>query len=611
MRPVRDLLLLALLVLALRLPFLNHPIQGDDVYYLQGAQHAQINPAHPHQAQYYFQGRLVDMRGHPHPPLNAWVLGLLLALVGEVKEVPFHAFYTLFSLLAAFSMYWLATRFTQHALLATCLFCAVPAFVVNGNSLESDIPFLGFWMLGLTAFFHHRLALAGLGLALAGLAAYQSVFAIPILWLYTWQTQRRSAKHYLVALIPAFVLLAYQLLEPTPPVAVALGYFRDYGLQTLAKKLLNARALLGHLGWMTFPLAAAFAFWSPWSLLALPLAIGEPNLFYALGVLAGAAFLARPSARYAWWPHIFFLGALALFFAGSARYLLPLAAPLCLALVDSGRLSPRLLWGSAVVQLALGLALAFTNYEHWRGYRDFVARNNIGPRTWVNGELGLRFYAESRGALPLPLGQELRPGDQVLSSQLTFPIPVTTGGGQLVEVVRRDLHTTLPLRLIGLNSRSGYSDASAGVRPFDLVFGPVDTLRLQQVVERQPTLSYLQLGDEASTQHILSGAYQIENGQYRWMGREAKFLLKPLGTAGTAAATFYIPDSAPARQVELSLNGQRLAARTFEKPGLYTLSAPAPAVAGNPILTLRCDKTFQAPGDTRELGLIVREIGLR
>jgi len=44
---VKQTLLVIVLVLALRLPFLHQAIQGDDVYYLYGAEHAQIEPLHP------------------------------------------------------------------------------------------------------------------------------------------------------------------------------------------------------------------------------------------------------------------------------------------------------------------------------------------------------------------------------------------------------------------------------------------------------------------------------------------------------------------------------------------------------------------------------------
>src|SRR5437899_8573512 len=77
------LLLVVGVVLLLRAPFLNQAIQGDDVYYLAGAEHAQIEPAHPANVRYMFEGDLVDMEGHPHPPLNIWFLGLLLAILGD------------------------------------------------------------------------------------------------------------------------------------------------------------------------------------------------------------------------------------------------------------------------------------------------------------------------------------------------------------------------------------------------------------------------------------------------------------------------------------------------------------------------------------------------
>ena len=47
MEGLGKVLLVAALVLAIRLPFLDHPVQGDDVYYLLSAQHAQVEPLHP------------------------------------------------------------------------------------------------------------------------------------------------------------------------------------------------------------------------------------------------------------------------------------------------------------------------------------------------------------------------------------------------------------------------------------------------------------------------------------------------------------------------------------------------------------------------------------
>src|SRR4051812_27104990 len=100
-----------MLLVLLRVPLWNQAVQGDDVYYFAGAEHAQIDPIHPGHTSYIFLGNEVDMRGHPHPPLNAWILGALLAVFGDIREVPFHAVYTLFSVIAAMGMLALAKRF--------------------------------------------------------------------------------------------------------------------------------------------------------------------------------------------------------------------------------------------------------------------------------------------------------------------------------------------------------------------------------------------------------------------------------------------------------------------------------------------------------------------
>ena len=148
----RQLIIVALLVLALRLPFLYQALQGDDILYLTEAAHAQIDPLHPKHTEYVFMGRDIDMRGQSHPPLNAWFLALLIAVNRDVSEIPFHAAYILFSLLAACSALILARRFSPRPLFATLLFLATPAFVINGTSLESDVPFVSLWLVSVALY---------------------------------------------------------------------------------------------------------------------------------------------------------------------------------------------------------------------------------------------------------------------------------------------------------------------------------------------------------------------------------------------------------------------------------------------------------------------------
>ena len=238
----RPLLLVLGLVLLLRLPFLNQAIQGDDIVYITEGAHALIDPLHPGSTGYVFRGNEVDLQGHPHPPSYGWFLAPLIAAFGGVREIPFHAVYMLFSLIAAWAMWSLARRFSPHPLCATLLFLAVPAFVVNGTSLETDLPFLAFWMAAIALFLvDARLArvLSALAMALAALTAYQAVFLTPILAVYIWLFHRRDRARWLAILVPPVVIASWQIFQRFStgalPATVVAGYFSFY--QTLHAKI--------------------------------------------------------------------------------------------------------------------------------------------------------------------------------------------------------------------------------------------------------------------------------------------------------------------------------------------------------------------------------------
>src|SRR6202021_3964148 len=126
----------------------------------------------------------------------------------------------------------------------------------------------------------------------------------------------------------------------------------------LAQKIKSAVALTGYLAWLVFP-----ALWVP-SLYALPFAIGaafydlNPLFWVSIGVGAGILIWCARHWRdfLAQWVLIFFAGALVIFFAGSARYLLPLAAPI--AILATQRARPLLIKISLACGFALSIALA-------------------------------------------------------------------------------------------------------------------------------------------------------------------------------------------------------------------------------------------------------------
>ena len=582
-------IILLAVILLIRLPFLNQAIQGDDVKYLAQAEHAQIDPLHPGHMQYVFLGDRVDMRGFPHPPFNAWFLAALLATMGDIREVPFHAMYILFSAIAALAMWSLAKRFSPHPLWATLLFLAVPAFVVNGNSFESDLPFLAFWMAAMACFVAGRWTWAAIAMALAALTAFQAIFLTPILAFYVWIYHRKDRNAWLLTLVAPITILIWQLWERWSsgalPVAVATGYMNSYGLQTLANKLRNAAALIVHTCFMVFPALLPSTFLLSWKRRD------------------------RETAFLAAWIALFFGGAAVLFFAGSARYLLPMAAPLALLV---SRLRPRWLAIGFAAQMALSLALATVNYQHWDGYRRFarqIRAATAGHRVYTNGEWGLRYYLEADGGLPLERGQVLRAGDIVVTSRLAYPVSFTAPTAPIAE---QAIRASLPLQLIGLQARSAYSTATKGLLPFDISTAPIDIVQAAMVLDRHPTLAYLPMNAaEASTQ-IVSGLYDLEGGAWRWMSGSALVLLKSPAQSLPLEAVFTIPDPAPARHMQLLLDGRVVAGATYASPGTYTLRSPPQTPVGpTATVTLTADRTFSVPGDHRELGVVVSAIGFR
>jgi hypothetical protein len=111
---------------------------------------------------------------------------------------------------------------------------------------------------------------------------------------------------------------------------------------------------------------------------------------------------------------------------------------------------------------------------------------------------------------------------------------------------------------------------------------------------------------------IVSGLYDVEGGAWRWMSASAVVLLKSPAQPLPIEAVFTIPDPAPARHVELLLDGRVVASETYSGPGAYTLKSPPQSPAGETAtVTLTLDRTFSVPGDRRELGVVVSSIGFR
>lgn len=622
----KQVLLVTALVLALRLPFLHQAIQGDDLYYLYGAEHAQIEPLHPQHTHYLFRGEMGDMRGHSHPPLNSWILGGLLAAVGDIKEVPFHLAYTLFSCIAAMAMLALARRFTDHPLLATLLFCAVPAFVVNGNSLESDLPFLAFWMAAIALYIAAVereslgiLAISGVASGLAALAAYQGIFLTPIVAVYLYQKRRDWTPGWIVALAAPAVLGAWQLWERWTlgaiPAAVLAGYMQSYHFAAFAQVLRGASALVVHLAWIVSPLILLFLIpqgsprtWIAAGTAALGAAFYDANPLFWISFGLGAWVLgwsiqqAMRKSFPAWWLLLFFAPGTAVFFAGSARYLLPIAAPLAILAVNHLRKDVVLL--GVGLEMALALGLATVNYQHWGAYRELAESPSFqaaGHRVWVNADGGERYYFEADGAVPMPKNALVQPGDVVISSDLAGGV---AAGVPLATLAQAEIRPSLPLRTISLDGRSAYSFGSRGLLPFEFSSARIDRVKAEIAVA--PELGYLVPQDPKSAGQILSGL--SSDG---WTEQQATVILKVPANPAALSASFWVYPSSPARHVTLAANGRVLAEMDVQPNQTPTISAAAPAGLSTLAVTLSVDQTFSVPGDARHLGVKLTGIGFK
>ena len=631
MRQPTPWLLLLGLVAFLRLPYLWMPVQGDDAFYLAMAQHALVDPAHPNHFTLIAQGGDVDMRGFPKPPGNAWILAGALAALGDVYEPALHLLYAGFTLLALWAVWELAIEFAPGApRWAVLLFAAVPALVINGNSLEADVPFVAFFLAAMACWTRGWWGTGAVAASVAAIIEYKAAAVVPIAGLYLWRQRPRAPRAAWLALAaPVAVLAAWQLFQRWSTGAasaeVLAGYFQTRGLQSPANKLRNALALTVHAGWIVSPLltlawfgriewalGAAAALAGGWfdasPLFWLPLGVG-------VGILTSTVRDALRRDYLAAWFVLYFSFAVAVFFAGSARYLLPAAAPLVLVSVNRMADRPRWLAAGFVLQMALALLLNHANFEHWRGYRTAVAQWETtlrdAPRAWVAAEWGLRFYAESAGAAPLRRGQTLRPGDVTLAHRIGQPIDFTTGGGVAAPLAEYRVQPWLPLRLLAVGSRSAYSSHDGGFRAFDVSAAPADVVTAAVITARAPVLSYLPMNAPEAEFQLAGGAYALQD-YWRWTGRRVVALLKtPAGAPRPVEAEFRIIDPSPVRRATLLVDGRPVAEAVFPGPGLHKLKSTAPVSVSNnsATLTLLLDGTFRVPNDDRELAVILTGIG--
>ena len=492
MSRARQFLLLGGFTLLLHLPFLFQPVQGDDVNYLDMAQRVFEQPLTPLNFRYVFQGRLVDMAGHPHPPLNAYFLAMLWALWGGFSPLFFHAAYLLFALTISFAAYALAARFTTQPLWAALLVASSPLVQVNTNPLAlPEGPTLAFLLLGAALYLRERFLAGGIFLALAGFTALQALALPPILLLsYAWRRARPPRAAWAAAAAPFLLLIAWQALQfvliHRLPFAVLLGYMTGPTFGKLSLKGANALALLQYLGVLVtlLPLyrlrpvllvpgllAAVLVHGYPWwerALLLVFVSLGIHALLWLWNARNSEPFLAS-------WCLLYFAFALVAFFAGAGRYLLPLVVPMVLLVVRQCATRPRWLALALAFNIFLGLNLSFATYEFAWLYPQL--QPPPGATFLVNGEWGFRYYMVQQGGRMLQQSSVPLPGEWIVSSEMSL----AGNYGSLADALAvplevKELAVRSPLRLVDRYAHTGFSSVTFGLLPFSFSRRPLDRI---------------------------------------------------------------------------------------------------------------------------------------
>ena len=129
------------------------------------------------------------------------------------------------------------------------------------------------------------------------------------------------------------------------------------------------------------------------------------------------------------------------------------------------------------------------------------------------------------------------------------------------------------------------------------------------------------MNDPTAAAQLLSGFYAIENNAWRWTaGHFSVLLYTPRGAArrgATLTLKLTIPETALQNSGKVtltaSLDGMTLLSSTWDKPDAYTFTTDIPASmlpTDSVKIDFALDKTFHAPNDARELGIVVTSVGL-
>lgn len=506
---------LLLVALSISVPFLGKPFNIDDPLFLSCAEHIRDAPGDPLSAEVNWSGRtqrLFDF--FSNPPGMCYYLALVLKLLGA-SEAAVHVGCLPFSVIAAFSIYWLAARFTQNPLAVSLSLLLCPLYWVMATTVMPDVALLAFFTGSLALYVHGfdrsswpLLILSGIAASCALMLRYSGLAVPAVMALYYCIYWRKGkALYFLPLLIPAAVFtwwcvwtsgrygeshfiaqLGFQEYLGIPdlhqgvgrlsahlcyiggatvfPVFFFLPSFRD---KFTARFVLPLTALLSAVLWLVFVQPKA-------KYTAVNAALGGLFLWAAVFFFAAALVpvLGKMRAKAPPRDDVFLLlwalGIIVMQNSGvhaAAKYMLPAAVPVAFVLFRSMSVLswPENLRRAAIALLvtstaAAGLLVSLVDYESAGALREAAyycraSANDQAAGRYFCGHWGFQFYLEREGFKPYEEGSiDLKKGDYLAVVSLAWPQSVPEALMSRLKVVgRRAFTPLLPLRT--MHNRQG------------------------------------------------------------------------------------------------------------------------------------------------------------
>jgi 4-amino-4-deoxy-L-arabinose transferase-like glycosyltransferase len=514
----RDRWILAVVQLAVLLPFLGKAVHIDDAFFLAIARHITAAPFDPFGFDYNWAGTPAPVWQEMKNPPGVFYLQAALLQLGGESERWLHLAFWPFAFCTTQASYELARRVTREPLYPALLLALCPAFWVSATSLMIDTPLVAAMtlaVLGLAVAQEHDRWRPRIGAAVAAsaavLAKYFGLAVVPLLAAQLALQRPRRARDALVVLLPLLAFAAWWAVSDghvMQAVAYRSDERADLAVWLVTHGLSGATFTAGLLG---FPVAlfAAALFDSErrgMALIALAVGIGGALALASWRPTAGlldpllALVLVASAVAFVWesfskLPSGALQRVLLLWLAGAlvfaclvnwtlnARTILLLAPPavLIFAWQSEGRRVRRAgallltgLIGAAVVAADAELA------EFGRGEARRVVQTMGAERVRFVGHWGFQYYMERAGFEHVDLASpDLRAGDVVVA-----PVMHQIANGGIAELRGARERTVelrarrIPLAVMDPGTSAGLHGAFVGALPFSLTMAPLERVEV-------------------------------------------------------------------------------------------------------------------------------------